>query len=224
MPTYVTLVASLPTLPDFERAKRLPINRERLDRRLLMLTPEDRAEARRAEAFLTWQRQPRHLTDGQILGVYRDVAEHATRATLLELVTARLRRRTIQAALRRRHLGGPPPEVDGPWGLPELIYTIRRNWGRADFGLGALHRWIGPMVEHLRTGNALALERLLMRHSWDGLEALMARVRPRFSFDAVLIYLFQWDILDRWIAYEPERANERFEALIEEALDGIQVA
>jgi hypothetical protein len=61
-----------------------------------------------------------------------------------------------------------------------------------------------------------------MRGSWNALSALMARERPRFGFGAVLVYLFQWDILSRWIAYEPERARARFDALIEESWRGIE--
>lgn len=221
---YFTLLASLPALPDFETARRLPINRQRLDRRLEMLSPGDRAEAARAEDFLTWQRQPDHRTDDEVMTIHERVRRDAQSPTLRRLVHAQVRRRTIQAALRRRHAGHPPPEPDSRLGLPEVLQTVRRNWNRSDFGLGAVHRWIEPMVDCLRAGEVLRLERLLMRNSWDRLEAMMARERPRFSFEAVLIYLFQWDILSRWVAYDATRAQARFEALVEEALDDVELA
>lgn len=223
MPAYFTLVSSLPALTDFERMKRLPLNRERLEARLEMLTPEDRAEARRAEAFLTWHHQPLHFPDERVLSAYQEVMQATSNAMLADLVATSLRRRTLQAALRRRHRGGAAPEPKEAWGEPRMLYTVRRNWSRPDFGLGAVHRWVGPMVEHLRDGNAVALERVLLRHSWDTLDALVRRERPRFSFEAVLLYLFQWDIASRWLAYDAARANERFDALIDEAWHGLDV-
>jgi hypothetical protein len=222
MTRYVTLVASLPALPDFERAKRLPINRERLEGRLKMLTPEDYREAVRAEAFLTWQRQPEHRTDDELLSAYEEILRSTRSPVLREMLEGRRRRRALQAALRRRHRGEPPPEPNERWASADLMYVLRRNWARPDFGLGRTEPWVDPMVELLRAGDAVGLERLLMRGSWNALSALMARERPRFGFGAVLVYLFQWDILSRWIAYEPERARARFDALIEESWRGIE--
>lgn len=221
MPPYFTLVASLPALPHFERAKRLPISRERLEARLTMLTPEDRREAVRAEAFLTWQRQPEHRTNEEVLTAYGDILRTARSPVLRDLVEDRRRRRALQAALRRRHRGGPPPEPSDRWASATLMFALRRNWARPDFGLGRSEPWIEPMLELLRENDAVGLERMLMRRSWDALEALMARERPHFSFGAVLVYLFQWDISSRWIAYEPSAARTRFEALIEESWRGI---
>jgi len=218
---YFTLVASLPALPDFERARRLPINRERLEQRLLMLTPRDRAEAQRAEEFLTWQRQPEHRADHEVVAAYDRVLEGARSRTLRDMVVGRLRRRLIQAELRRRHLGHSAPEPRETPGPRELRFHIRRNWTKPDFGLGSVHPWIAPMVELIRSGDSVALERLLMRNSWNALDVLMARERPRFSFAAVLVYLFQWDILSRWIAYDRERARASFDRLIEEAWHGL---
>lgn len=218
---YFTLIASLPALPDFEGARRLPISRERLDRRLEMLRPDDRAEAARAEEFLTWQRQPEHRTDREVMANYERVREGARSPTLRQLAYAQMRRRTVQAALRRRHLGEGPPGPEAEPGLSDVLFTIRRNWSKPDFGLASVHRWIEPMLDCLRSGDALQLERVLMRNSWNRLDALMARERPRFSFDAVLVYLFQWDILSRWVAYDADRARARFEAMIEEACRGV---
>lgn len=220
MRRYFTLVASLPALDDFERMRRLPIGRVRLEDRLTMLSPEDQIEARRAEDFLTWQRQPEHRTDEEVLTAYRAVVTETKNAFLRELVVGRLHRRTYQVALRRRHRGDPAPGPDVSWGSERAMITVRRNWNRADFGAGAVHPWIPPMVEHLERGDAVGLERLLMRHSWDALDGFMVRERPLFGFGAVLVFLFQWDIASRWIDYDPARANARFDALLEEAWHG----
>ena len=54
-PRYYTLIASLPALEYFETAKRVPINRVRLNRRLGMLEPEDTVELRRCEQLIGWR-------------------------------------------------------------------------------------------------------------------------------------------------------------------------
>lgn len=39
-----------------------------------------------------------------------------------------------------------------------------------------------------------------------------------FVFDALLVYIFKWDIVRRWLTYGEEQAVERFEQLLEEAI------
>ena len=60
---YYTLLASLPPLPRFDRADRLPISRERLNQRCKMLTPDDARLLDRMTAFLAWQKDVSSLTD-----------------------------------------------------------------------------------------------------------------------------------------------------------------
>ncbi len=220
--TYFTLVSSLPALPHFEVATRVPINRERLERRLDMLNARDRQEVRLAEGFLTWQRQPEHRSDEEVLEAYGDVIARARSRPLIDMVTERLRKRVIQAAARRRFRGGPPPEPDEPMGRHPLAYTLRRYWSRPDLGLGASERWVTEMVDLLNRGDTTGVERLLIGRSWNMLSARMTRARPRFDFEAVLVYLFQWDIVNRWVAYDSSRARERFVGLLEEAWHGFE--
>ena len=59
---YIALIASLPPLPPFDRAERLPINEDRLAVLLRMLEGEDLAMVERVASFLAWQRQPMERT------------------------------------------------------------------------------------------------------------------------------------------------------------------
>jgi len=213
---YWTLIASLPALPDFERAERLPINPERLAERLGMLDEADAVEAHRAQRFLNWQHQPADRTDEEVVDAYVGLMDETRNPTLRAIATYRLERRVIQAALRRRHVGLDPLVPAAARGLPDLARTIRDHAGAADLGLGRRFAWIASMTDHLDAGDAYGLERFLMRHVWDRL-GRFAEDRP-FSFDAVLVYLFRWDILARWLAYDAERAARRFDRLVSEAL------
>lgn len=63
---YYTIIASLPHLPRFDKAERLPISRERLIQRLKMLEPEDFKLAENVAEFIAWRRQPVGRTDTEV--------------------------------------------------------------------------------------------------------------------------------------------------------------
>lgn len=213
---YYTLVASLPALPRFEVAKELPINPERLRRRLGMLDEEDLQAVEIAEAFLHWQRQPIERTDDQIVRHYEQIMGGTQDPTLRDLASFRLEIRTVIAALRRRRLERPPPMPGERWGVGRYVRRIQRQWHDPDFGLGDQLPWLAEARRLMETGEARALEALVMNLVWDYLDrrATMAF----FGFEAVLVYLFKWDILFRWLTYAAEPAEARFEELLVETL------
>jgi hypothetical protein len=214
--TYYTLVASLPALPYFETAERLPINRDRLEQRLTMLLPEDRETVHLAEAFLTWQRRRPERSDAAFVEEYRRSAFRFRSRPLREMIDERLQVRTVVAALRRRALGQGPPERGRPWGIGPHVLRIERHWHEPDFGLRHVHPWLPGLRERLEAGDALGVERRLMALVWAGLRR--AAEGQAFGFVAVLAYLFQWDIVRRWLSYNADAAEARLERLTGEAV------
>ena len=213
---YYTLIASLPPLPRFDRAKALPINPERLEARLRMLEPEDASVAERAQDFLRWQRQPMTRTDAWVVRRYRELMAEVANPTLRAMIDYRLQLRTVMAALRRRTRGLGPPRPGENWGAGPFVRWIEQHWQAPDFDLGAVYPWVAEARRLHEVGETLELERLLMGMVWDHLTRLEdGRV---FTFDAVLIYLFKWDILRRWLAHDVAGAAARFEALVDRTL------
>jgi hypothetical protein len=45
-------------------------------------------------------------------------------------------------------------------------------------------------------------------------------LESEFSFDAVLAYLFKWDMIDRWLTQKPDEAKARFQGMVTEAMHG----
>ena len=213
---YYTLIASLPPLPHFEKATRLPINRERLQGRLRMLTEQDFSLVARLAAFLRWQRQTRDRSDAVIVHDYQALHRHITGTACAHLVEQTVTRRTVVVALRRRQRGLPAPAVDEPWGLGPWVGALQRNWAHPEFGLGGVFPWIGRVQELLAAGEALELERLLTGLGWEQL----SRAQPAdvFRFDALLVYLFRWNLLEQWLSYAAEAAQPRFDELVTEAI------
>lgn len=214
---YYTLIASLPRLVRFDRAERLPINPERFDERLRMLEPEDAEVVERAVAFLAWQGQPVARTDGEMVADYERLAEVMDHPALKAMLEFPINLRTIMAALRRRHRGLPAPRTGEPWGVGPLVGHIERNWDEVDFKLAALYPWIPQARALLEAGEALALERLLMSLNWERVDRLAQG--NEFGFEAVLAYLFKWDMVHRWLSHDPEAAKARFEELVVGVID-----
>ncbi|MDZ7749753.1 MAG: hypothetical protein U5K43_13860 [Halofilum sp. (in: g-proteobacteria)] len=215
---YYAVAASLPSLPRFDRAKRLPITRRQLDARLAMLSDEDRGTADDLEHFLEWQHHPVEEDNLAILQAYEVLLEQTDNVALREMMIHRTNLRTIMAALRRRQGGHGPPGPGEIWGAGRWVRHVETNWSDPHLGLSAAQPWVTQAAELLAAGESLELERLLMGLVWDHLSRL-TETRP-FSLEHVLAYVFKWDILSRWLAYDVTAARDRLEELTSDAIDG----
>ncbi|MDF1552846.1 MAG: hypothetical protein P1P84_07280 [Deferrisomatales bacterium] len=213
---YYALIASLPPLPHFATARHLPINRERLQSRLRMLHADDRELVRRLSSFLRWHHQPRERSDATIVQEYGELRRSIDGTPCARLVEDTVTQRTLVVALRRRQRGLPAPAVDEPWGLGPWVGALRRNWERPEFGLAGVFPWLGRARALLDGREALEAERFLVGLEWERL----ARARPldAFRFEALLVYLFRWSVLEQWLSYAAEAAGTRFDELVMEAI------
>ncbi|MHC4236387.1 MAG: DUF2764 family protein [Planctomycetota bacterium] len=209
---YYQLVASLPALPDFGRARLLPLGRRRLEERLALLHSDDLEELMRAERLVSWRRQPVTRTTEQIVAMYDEVMATTRNRDLRIMVDFRMNMRTVMVALRLRRQGRRAPS--GRWGTGPYTRIIEARWAEPEFGLVAIFPWIPEAQAFLDQGDAMALEQLLMGQSWKKLGQI-ADARP-FGFEQVFAFTYKWDILHRWLFYDGEKARERFEELISE--------
>ncbi len=211
---YYTLLASLPPLPRFDRADRLPITRERLRQRFSMLAQDDAELLERVVAFLAWQHQTATRTDQEMIASFKKMEEHIAQPILQSIFDFPIDQRTIMAALRRRFRGLPAPASGEPWGVGRYVNHIERNWDDPHFKLSAVYPWIPQARIHLEAGETLALERLLENTLWDHIDRSVPSYE--FGFSAVLTYIIKWDILHQWLSYDIENAKARFEELVTE--------
>jgi len=211
---YILLLASLPSHPLrlFDSELSQPVSRLQLERRLAWLTPEHADLLARIEAVLHWSR----LNDQEEAAVMRKtqgLIAHLPEGPLRELVTWRLDLRGLIAALRRRHLDYPPPGPHDAWNVSRWNAYIRLHWQTPDFALGSQMPWLNTVWQHLQNGEALALEKLLLTLTWS----YYVRITERHAYDfvAVVIYVLRWDILQRWAHYDAQKAQTRFDHLVE---------
>lgn len=208
---YYTLIASLPHLPAHFDVERVPISLPRLNERLKLLRESDARILQQLVDFLAWDRQPMDRTDQQVVAEYQRLGKEISHPLVLEIIEHRTNVRTIVSALRRRRDGAGPPI-----GVGQLVEPIRRNWKEPQFGLERRFHWIETFTERMTAGDAVAAERVLFEFTWNTWCRMAAEFT--FSFEAVLLYLARWAIVDRWTSRNAEVGRARFEKLIEEAL------
>lgn len=215
---YYTLLASLPSLPRFDRNERLPISRERLQQRLRMLNVDDAQLLECAAAFLTWQKDAQSLSDREMVNRFDKMAGFTSTPGLRALFDFPVDQRTIMAALRRRHGGFSPPAHKKPWGVGQYVKHIERNWEAPHFRLAGVYPWLPQAKLYLENEDVLNLDRLLKNMLWDHLDQAVPSYD--FSVRAVMSYRMKWDMVDQWLIHDVKKAGERFSELVEEIIHG----
>ncbi len=216
MAKYVTLMASLPPLGHLFEAKQTPISQIKLESRLKMLTEEDAARLKQVADLIAWSQQPMERTDAEFVAQAKSFFKEARNPTLREIVEYRLDVRTIVAALRRRHRGESNPPIGQPWGVGRWVNYIERHWSEPGFHLEVMFPWVLEANRLLNANDSVALERLQFEVNWQMLERVGAG--HYFDFQAVVIYLMRWSLVDRWTRYSGEVAVERFKNLVDEGI------
>lgn len=210
--SYFTLIGSLPALPpDYKQADRVPISRHALTDRLKMLSPRDAQVVERMSDFLVWDRQPLERTDEEVMEHYdlfmRTIRDRFVR-TLIEQVMSF---RTIITALRCRRLNAELPR-----GGPAITTLIARNWHQPDFHLGGQFPWIIEMDTKLNSDSPFDLEQMQLDIIWK--YAKRRADHFHFSFEAVVLYLIRWEVVNRWVTRDAEVGQETFNQLVLEAM------
>ncbi len=214
---YYTLVTSLPVLPHFDRAERLPITREKLVMRLGMLESDDAQLLKSIESFLFWRGQAKNENDVDLVKQYRLLAELPMPEELKDFILFRISERTIMVALRRKFRGLPAPVTGQPWGLGRFVGHIEKNWDDPDFRLAGVYPWIPKVRELLYATETLELERFILNQTWKRIDQFASG--KDFLFESIVAYVFKWNILQYWLGFNPEEARKRFETLVGEVYD-----
>lgn len=205
------LIASLPSLPPSFDTERPPISRARLQERLRLLDPRDAAVLEQVVAFLAWDRQPLDRSDWEVIATYERLMDSISNPLVRELITSRVDIRTIVSGLRRRRAGLPTPPGVGQW-----VDHIRRNFQHPEFNLHGRYPWIGRLDRLMAEGDPQPAQRLLFEITYRQWSRMAQR--HTFSFEAVILYLARWEIIDRWTSQNAAIGRERFQNLISETL------
>jgi hypothetical protein len=208
-------MSSLPHLGRLFANQPVPCSGYKLANRLNMLTAQDLALLHEIEHLLHWIFHGLTRSDADIVATADELIPRLRKRSvvLAELAQQLLERRSVIAALRRRHRGeNAPPKTR--WGYGRWLTHIARYWNESYFQLELVYPWLPEAERLLQEDATLALERLLLRTKWEELER--AAQGHYFDFEAVVIYVLRWNIVYRWRIYSAEAAAQRFSALVEE--------
>jgi len=212
---YITLVASLPYLPPFEKAERSPITRLRLEQRLHSLEPEDARQLALAEALVSWRLSlAKPKTDKDMVLRCRAALQEITQPALRDFVEFRIDQQTILSALRQRNTVFESSFLEQVNGMSRWAGTIASHWDHPDFKLATVYPWIPEARNYLEANDASGLDKLMMGIIWQRLSRIAES--NRFGFEAVFAFVFKWDILQAWLARDAGKAKSRFQELIKE--------
>jgi len=213
---YTMLMASLPHHGVLFAAKQTPLSRLKLERRLRVLAPEDSETLSLVEDLLQWSHLAVPLSEADFVARARTTMARIENETLRQIIRDRLELRTCVAALRRRQRGESRPPAHRTWGYSRWLGHIARNWSEPAFRLDGVFPWLREADRLLRQGDALHLERLLLEQVWINLGRRADE--HAFDFEAVVIYVLRWNVIERWTTYDGEVAKARFGELVETAL------
>jgi uncharacterized protein DUF2764 len=214
---YITLISSLPPhTPGLFATKQPPISRLKLDERLQMLEPEDTNDLALIENLVHWDRIPIETTDAEMIRRGERARDQLSNEFIKDIIRWRLELRTAVAALRLRQIQKRLPTYAKKWEYGRWIPFIEKHWHESAFALGKIFTWLPDAERFLQEKNYLALERLLLAQSWEH----YSRVAEDhyFDFEAVVIYVLRWDVIDRWSRYNVEKARKRFVEMTDTAL------
>ncbi len=213
---YIMLISSLPSPEALFLAKRPPLSRLKLERRLRVLAPEDARALELTEQVLHWGEIPLDRTDEEIVRRAKKAMREIDDETVRLILRDRLEIRTCLVALRRRLRGEPAPARGTLWGYGRWTGHIARNWTEATFRLDRVFPWLREADTLLKEGDSLTLQRMVLEQAWKS--ATRRKRNHLYDFAAVVVYVVKWNIVDRWGRYDGEAAVERFERLTEAAL------
>lgn len=209
--SYYMLIASLPHMPRSFEQEQPPISRLRLRQRLSLLNEKDAQVVEQIQGFLRWDRQPAERTDAEVQHEYDHIMQTVGNPLVRDIVVFRMEVRTIMSALRRRRLGMGPPTAVG-----DVVNHITKNWEHPTFRLQLEHPWIAPAQQYLQERQVLQVQRQVLSATWDRWRKL--RENYYFCFESLLLYLAQWEIIDRWARHNQETGQQRFQTLLTETL------
>lgn len=214
---YAMLMASMPahalSLWDIKNRR---LSKVQLERHLKLLSIKDKKMLDNIEAALHWAKMP-SIKEAQLAEKNAEQLLSTLHNPFLEeVVIWRLQIRTIMAAIRYRKLNSSLNSAVEFHGYGEIVNHIKTNWQSDDFALSLRFPWVKQAHQLFMTNETVALEKLLLDLSWQHYEKIGQG--HYFDFEAVIIYVLRWDIINRWAKNDQQKAMQQFEDLVEQAL------
>jgi len=215
------LMASLPrhknNLFDEEQ---VPVSRIQLNKRLSLLSPEDTTDLLKIEELLHWSHMKKDIDQVFVTKTINSIAS-INNQFIKDIVIWRLEIRVILAALRLRYQGLAKAPDNKTLGFDYWQNAITQYWHQPDFGLTKRLPWLAEANALLTTNKSLDLQKLLFSVVWDHYHR--QNFGHYFNFEAVIIYVLRWDIINQWSSCDKSVATQRFNSLVDVELQKLDL-
>lgn len=207
---YYTLLTSLPRHGRHYKVKQTPISRIQLEKRFKLLMQNERELLKEIE-FLVWQSW---FSSNVSL---KEIVTRAKKILALEqpFITEILYWyfdiRSLFAALRLHKMQTSPPDIPADFWFGQLTPRLINHWNDTDFGLRSKYPWLLEANKKLLQHEGLAVEDLLLTQIWQHLNAIESQ--HYFDFEALIIYLLRWNIVQYWSTFNETMAQNRLNEL-----------
>lgn len=213
---YQTVITSLPVLPVSYHDTYKPLLRNRLQDRLGMLDRDDFDFVETCFDFLQMARKNEQTDEQEIFSCAERILASSPSAHFQQIFRYIIDLNMIVAALRLRKRETSLYSSDFGY----LSNHIRRNWNHPTFKLGERYPWIHDIRLLLEKAETAAAQRRVDDVVW--LYLRMQAERHLFDLEAVLLYIFRWEMTRCWAARNKKAGEERILTMVDEALDSYE--
>ncbi|WED43360.1 DUF2764 family protein [Legionella cardiaca] len=214
---FYMIVSSLPRMNTYFKIEETPISRLQLEKRLQPLSEEKRRLLYEIESLLWTSWFKPQQTVNETRKAYQRVLKSDS-AFVHNIVTWYLDLRSVFSAIRMRNDKELPPEIPKNYWITRWDRQLIRNWNEPDFGLKFVYPWITRITTELAREDTATVEEFLLAYIWKYLAVI--ETGHYFDFEALVIYLLRWDIINYWSKFNNanvlNRVNELVDSLIHE--------
>lgn len=213
---FYMVVSSLPRMRASFKTLELPISRFQLEKRLTSLPNEQKSLLYAIES-LVWTSwfMPQYS-----LSKTRHDYQYILKSKLpfvVDIVNWYLDLRSIFAAIRMREQNKEVPKNPKDYWLTHWGYKLLRQWNEPDFGLKSVYPWVPKVIADTTKNNTAAVEEFLLAYIWRHLSLI--EMRHYFDFEALIIYLLRWNIVNYWSTFSEINVLDRIDELCNSLID-----
>ncbi len=119
--------------------------------------------------------------------------------------------RSLFVALRLHKTQAQPPSKPQDYWHTRFSKRLIANWSQADFGLKHVYPWLSDVIEKISNNEPDDVEDILLTQVWHHLNAI--ETRHFFDFEALIIYVIRWNVVNHWSQFNETKAHQRIIAL-----------
>lgn len=211
---YYTLLSSLPYIRSLFGYKIVPLSRYQLNKRLSILSESEKKILFCIESLIFWEHiDP--VDDRQLIRFASETVASIKSYSLRDFILYELNRHTLIMAIRLKQKKEAAP-TDPRWSYGTYCQYIKRNWSSPTLGLHYTFPEINDIAEAISKEEVLKAEKIILKSMWQHADT-MAR-KHSFDFEAVVVYIMRWNLIQRWVSYDKEQAVSRFSQLVDNEL------